>query len=239
MLGVAHVAIQFPLYEYLKRKVSARHILLQRTPPPSVTLLIDHPWPEPSQLLHTLLTAHPAPLAKREWHADVAGMAQVAERREDGDPERLHASELIGASAASKMVASTATYPHEVIRSYMHIQGTGAFSGLGDTCRKVRMCPPAGAVHSVCQRCAQASRQACSICIRPERTQLIFPVDYSAAYRPNDTVARLVFDCGSAVTVPCCRRSGTRTAFAASTAAAPQTCCGRRRRRRSRSRRSS
>ncbi len=61
----------------------------------------------------------------------------MAERNEGGDPERLSPAELVTASAASKMVASTATYPHEVIRSYMHIQGSGAFSGLGDTCRKV------------------------------------------------------------------------------------------------------
>lgn len=83
MLGIAHVAIQFPLYEFLKRK--------------------------------------------------------VADRNEGGDPEKLRPGELICVSAASKMVASTATYPHEVIRSYMHIQGTGAFAGLGDTCRKIWM----------------------------------------------------------------------------------------------------
>jgi solute carrier family 25 folate transporter 32 len=53
------------------------------------------------------------------------------------DHHRLTMLELVTASAASKMVASTATYPHEVVRSRMHVAGTGAFSGLLNTCRQV------------------------------------------------------------------------------------------------------
>lgn len=37
--------------------------------------------------------------------------------------DELTASELVVTSAFSKMVASTITYPHEVIRSYMHVTG--------------------------------------------------------------------------------------------------------------------
>lgn len=81
MLGVSHVAIQFPLYEYLKTK--------------------------------------------------------AAQRSEGCRADALGPGALICVSAVSKMVASTATYPHEVIRSYMHIEGSGAFSALGSVCRKI------------------------------------------------------------------------------------------------------
>lgn len=51
--------------------------------------------------------------------------------------EDLEILDLIVASSAAKMVASTLTYPHEVVRSRMHIKGTGPFGGLMDTCRSV------------------------------------------------------------------------------------------------------
>ena len=42
----------------------------------------------------------------------------------------LTAVELACASAVAKMVASSVTYPHEVIRSHMHVQGLGPFGGV-------------------------------------------------------------------------------------------------------------
>jgi hypothetical protein len=44
--------------------------------------------------------------------------------------DELSASELVVTSAFSKMVASTITYPHEVVRSYMHVTGAQGAGGL-------------------------------------------------------------------------------------------------------------
>jgi len=61
---------------------------------------------------------------------------ELSSRHEDRE---LTLPELVFTSAASKMVASTATYPHEVIRSRMHVSGTGAFVGLRTTCRTIML----------------------------------------------------------------------------------------------------
>jgi hypothetical protein len=52
-------------------------------------------------------------------------------------PDELDAPELVVTSAFSKAVASTATYPHEVIRSYMHVSGSGPLAGLSDAVRTI------------------------------------------------------------------------------------------------------
>lgn len=80
LLGVVHVAVQFPIYEYAKSQLSIKH------------------------------------------------GKQV---------EELSIPDLIIASSASKMIASTLTYPHEVVRSQMHVKGTGPFVGFVDTCRNI------------------------------------------------------------------------------------------------------
>mmetsp|Transcript_19187 Transcript_19187/g.56983 ORF Transcript_19187/g.56983 Transcript_19187/m.56983 type:complete len:341 (-) Transcript_19187:196-1218(-) len=81
MMGIVHVAIQFPLYEYSKTR--------------------------------------------------------IAENTNRG-PGELTAAELVVTSALSKMVASTVTYPHEVVRSYMHTTpGSGPLDGVVQACRTV------------------------------------------------------------------------------------------------------
>lgn len=54
---------------------------------------------------------------------------ELASRR-GKDTTDLTPTELVVASAVAKMVASSVTYPHEVIRSHMHVQGLGPFEGL-------------------------------------------------------------------------------------------------------------
>ncbi|KAI8470209.1 MAG: mitochondrial carrier domain-containing protein [Monoraphidium minutum] len=65
-----------------------------------------------------------------------AAKAHAAARR-GVRPDELDAHELVVTSAFSKMVASTVTYPHEVIRSYMHVSGSGPLSGLAEACRTI------------------------------------------------------------------------------------------------------
>ncbi|KAK9804375.1 hypothetical protein WJX72_009817 [[Myrmecia] bisecta] len=83
LMGVCHVAIQFPLYEYTKKWMAQRN----------------------------------GPDGRKS--------------------DNLSATQLVCASAFSKMVASTATYPHEVVRSHMHVQGSGPFNGLASTCKEI------------------------------------------------------------------------------------------------------
>jgi Mor family transcriptional regulator len=49
----------------------------------------------------------------------------------------LDVSDLVLASVVSKLAASTATYPHEVVRARMHVKGLGPFKGTFDVIREL------------------------------------------------------------------------------------------------------
>lgn len=82
LLGVTHVAVQFPLYERLKRVAS-----------------------------------------------------------KDGDPRNISSWQVALSSAGSKVVASTATYPHEIIRTRLQIQREGVprYSGISNAIRTIAL----------------------------------------------------------------------------------------------------
>ena len=42
----------------------------------------------------------------------------------------------VGAASLAQIVASTATYPHEVLRSHMHVEGTASPAGMAATFRQ-------------------------------------------------------------------------------------------------------
>lgn len=71
-----------------------------------------------------------------QFPAYEAGKAMLAERSRS-DVDELSTGSLVAASSVSKMVASVVTYPHEVVRSRMHVEGTGPFSGVARICSEV------------------------------------------------------------------------------------------------------
>ena len=85
LIGIAHVAIQFPIYE-----------------------------------------------ACKSWFEERA--LQTRNKRD------LNTLELMTTSAVAKMIASTATYPHEVLRSHMHVMGSGPFAGFVKVSKEVSSC---------------------------------------------------------------------------------------------------
>ena len=100
LLGIAHVAVQFPLYEQLK--------IIARTQ--SFTIKLIH------RLRH-LRISHP--LSTIYTRTDAHEIHRTDRHSQD---RQLSANTILFCSAVAKMVASVATYPHEVVRTRLQTQ---------------------------------------------------------------------------------------------------------------------
>ncbi len=105
LAGIAHVVIQFPVYERLKLELARGDVFGIRRAETNCSYVSGD--------------------ASRE-----SGSASI-------DVGDLTGLELACASAVAKMVASSVTYPHEVIRSHMHVQGFGPFGGVLSLTKKI------------------------------------------------------------------------------------------------------
>jgi hypothetical protein len=85
LIGVTHVAVQFPLYEHLKHRFARQHAGVNNS--------------------------------MKEWKVIVLLILN-----EGRSVDELSAWELMAASALSKITASVAAYPHEVLRSRLQHQ---------------------------------------------------------------------------------------------------------------------
>lgn len=97
IVGVAHVAIQFPCYEWLKERLQGRS------------------------------------------HRCRGTSSEQGSSSSTRGAETFVPGNILMASTVSKVLASTATYPHEIIRTRLQIQRTGAprYEGVLDACRKI------------------------------------------------------------------------------------------------------
>jgi len=71
-----------------------------------------------------------------QFPAYEAAKAALAERQ-GLPPDALGTGSLVAASSLSKMAASLVTYPHEVVRARMHVEGSGPFAGGRRICAAV------------------------------------------------------------------------------------------------------
>ena len=109
ILGLSHIMIQFPLYEYIKQYLGLRH---QR-------LMVQQGCGRDGERADGLAAGggEPAPdasptIAAPTWH-------------------------IVAASGVSKFFASTITYPHEVIRARLQFDtGAQLYTGIVDATRK-------------------------------------------------------------------------------------------------------
>ena len=118
ILGLSHIMIQFPLYERIKTELGVRHVRMLATPPPSA-------WPYAAISEDEIASGDDDAQARRK----------VLQRTQSASSPPL--AHIIVASSLSKLVASTLTYPHEVIRARLQFdRGGKLYTGLLDATRK-------------------------------------------------------------------------------------------------------
>jgi solute carrier family 25 folate transporter 32 len=124
LLGLTHVMVQFPLYEWLKVEIpQATHSWLHMHPEEEGPHQAE-PAQKPSQSQEC---RHPSSDSAR-----VSSLDRSFFPSPPSPPLQPTMSELICASAISKMIASVVSYPHEVLRARMQNAHMSAFSSLRD-----------------------------------------------------------------------------------------------------------
>ena len=109
ILGLSHIMIQFPLYEYVKEELAMRRAKVAFSSRPSFS---------------------------RGSATQQEAILRQHRHTQPGD-QQPPISDIILASASTKLVASTITYPHEVIRARLQFdQGGRLYGGLVDATRK-------------------------------------------------------------------------------------------------------
>ena len=106
LFGLSHVVIQLPLYEALKDHARQRNRLLR------------------SQ--ERRLPALPSLQSQTEENAQVVNQSQK---------EELHVTDVVVASTVSKLLASAATYPHELVRA--RLQDSRSAAHLLSTAKQI------------------------------------------------------------------------------------------------------
>jgi solute carrier family 25 folate transporter 32 len=107
LFGIAHVAVQFPLYEKFKNLYGECFCRVGFSALLGMSNALDRNEP---LILGRFVTGK--------------------------DPEELGSSEILLCSAGSKAIASVTTYPHEVVRTRLQIQRSGEGSKGGPSARR-------------------------------------------------------------------------------------------------------